>query len=94
METVLQDLQYGVRILLKRPGFSVVAILTLASGIGVSTALVSVIDAALLRPLPYPHPEELVGVLVRETSTGSRAGTPLRWRTSAPGENPGASSLM
>jgi len=70
METVLQDVRYGVRLLLKHRAFSLVAILTLAMGIGVSTALFSVIDAALLRPLPYPHPEELVDVLVRETSNG------------------------
>ncbi len=70
METVLQDVRYGVRLLVKHRAFSVVAILTLAMGIGVSTALFSVIDAALLRPLPYPHPEQLVDVLVRETRTG------------------------
>jgi predicted permease len=73
METILQDVRYGVRLLLKHRAFSVVAILTLAIGIGVSTALFSVVDAALLRPLPYPHPEELVGVTIRETHFG-RAG--------------------
>jgi len=70
METVLQDVRYGVRIFLKHRAFSAVAILTLAIGIGVSTALFSVSDAALLRPLPYPHPEEIVEVLVRETNNG------------------------
>jgi hypothetical protein len=70
MDTVLLDVRYGVRSLLKHRAFSTVAILTLAIGIGVSTALFSVIDAALLRPLPYPHPEELVGVTVRETYNG------------------------
>jgi putative ABC transport system permease protein len=70
METVLQDARYGMRLLLKHRAFSVVAILTLAMGFGVSTALFSVIDAALLRPLPYPHPEELVEVRVRTTRNG------------------------
>jgi len=70
MDTVLQDIRYGVRFLVKHRAFSAVAILTLAVGIGVATALFSVIDAALLRPLPYPHPEELVDVTIRETSNG------------------------
>jgi putative ABC transport system permease protein len=70
METVLQDARYGVRLLLKHRAFSMVAILTLAVGIGVSTALFSVIDVALLRPLPYPHPEQLVDVAVRQTNNG------------------------
>ena len=70
METVLQDVRYGVRLLLAHRAFSTVAILTLAVGIGASTALFSVIDAALLRPLPYPHPEQLVKIMVRETRNG------------------------
>lgn len=60
METVVQDLKYGVRLLFKQPGFSVIAILTLALGIGMTTAIASVIDAAMLHPLPYPNPHELV----------------------------------
>jgi putative ABC transport system permease protein len=74
METVLQDVRYGVRLLLKHRAFSIVAILTLAMGIGVSTALFSVIDAAFFRALPYPHPEELVDVLVRETNDRTPGG--------------------
>lgn len=70
METVLQDVRYGVRLLLRHRAFSMAAILTLAMGIGVSTALFSVIDAALLRPLPYPHPEQLVEALVSATHDG------------------------
>src|SRR4051812_1762879 len=62
IETILQDVRYGVRLMLKHRGFSAVALVTLAVGIGTTTALFSVIDAALLRPLPYAHPEELVTV--------------------------------
>jgi predicted permease len=64
METVIQDVRYAVRLLRQQPRFSIVAILTLALGIGASTALFSVIDAALLRPLPYAHPEQLVDVKI------------------------------
>jgi predicted permease len=74
METILQDIRYGMRVLCKQPGFSVVAILTLAFGIGASTALFSVIDAALLRPLPFPHPEQLVSVRVLEPLDGRIRG--------------------
>src|SRR4051794_39015213 len=55
METILQDVRYGARLLVRHRGFSAIAILTLAIGTGVSAALFSVIDAALIRPLPYPH---------------------------------------
>ena len=67
METMLQDVKYALRQLGRQPSFSILAGLTLALGIGVSTALFSVIDAALLRPLPYPNPEQLVTIDVEET---------------------------
>ena len=57
-----QDLRYGVRTLLKRPGFTAAAVLTLAIGIGACTAIFSVVHAVVLQPLPYPHPERLVMV--------------------------------
>lgn len=70
METILQDLKYALRQVRRQPSFSILAVLTLALGTGISTALFSVIDAALLRPLPYPHPEELVTIEVEETNQG------------------------
>jgi putative ABC transport system permease protein len=60
MNTILQEIRSTARSLLKRPGFTVVAVLTLALGIGASTAIFSVLDAVLLRPLPYPTQERIV----------------------------------
>jgi predicted permease len=61
-ENLLYDLRYAVRMLLRSPGFSFIAIATMALGVGATTAIYSVIDATLLHPLPYPNPAELVRV--------------------------------
>jgi putative ABC transport system permease protein len=62
MRTLLQHIRYGLRVLAKNPGFAAVALLTLALGIGVNSAIFSLVDAVILRPLPYPDAEPLVGL--------------------------------
>ena len=76
MQTLLQDLRFGFRQLLSKPGFALIAVLSLALGIGANTAIFSLVDAVLLRPLPFHDPERLVIVWEDYTRIGFPRNTP------------------
>src|SRR5215213_1958460 len=75
METILQDLRHGFRMLVKTPLFTVVAILALALGIGVNTAIFSVVNVMLIRPLPFAEPDQLMAVWTTNAARNSTRGS-------------------
>jgi putative ABC transport system permease protein len=85
MESLFSDIRYAARNFVKRPGFTVIGLITLALGIGANTAIFSVVNAVLLRPLPFPHPERLVTLWERSPKQGYEqnppaAGNFIDWR--------------
>ena len=75
MDNLLQDVRYGIRTLIRQPGFAATAILTLAIGIGATTAIFSVVNAVVLRPLPFDEPDRVMYVTNRNLKTGNRNTT-------------------
>ena len=77
--SLLHDLRYALRMLRQMPGFALIAIVVLAIGIGANCAIFSLVDAALLRPLPFPHPQELVRLWERPPGNDRNAVSPLNF---------------
>ena len=78
MNSIWRDVRFGIRMLAKNRGFTSVAVLALALGIGANTAIFSVVNAVLLRPLPFERSDRLVMVWEKRMSLGARAGHVVR----------------
>src|SRR5229473_1455252 len=77
METLGQDIRYALRNLRKTPGFAVIAVLTLALGIGASTAIFSVIDNVMMEPFPYPDAQRFYSVFIHDSERSEPGGRPV-----------------
>jgi hypothetical protein len=86
LDDARQDVQYAVRMLRRAPGFTVATVVTLALGIGANSAIFTVVHAVMLRPLPYPQPDRLIGIVQQHKSFGVDVVTLpdyLQWRDTA-----------